>query len=156
LGRDRWLDEAGLTCCGDSWACHSLLLFWTFGALISFWFELAEEEKRAKGDKIPANRVALIGNPLRLAAGRTSLRAGLVIETGRKGMQIAASIKVRTDVWVMAKIMRDFMYGKNKGRLTGLIHVRNKGTNLEKVRWIGKFPLISLQGTPISTHSRGT
>jgi hypothetical protein len=57
-----------------------------------------------------------------------------VIETGRKGMQIAASIKVRTDVWVMAKIMRDFMYGKNKGRLTGLIHVRNKGTNLEKVR----------------------
>lgn len=62
------------------------------------------------------------------------MSAGLVIETGRKGMQIAASIKVRTDVWVMAKIMRDFMYGKNKGRLTGLIHVRNKGTNLEKVR----------------------
>jgi len=34
-------------------------------------------------------------------------------------MQIAASIKVRTDVWVMAKIMRDFMYGKEQGKVDG-------------------------------------
>lgn len=30
--------------------------------------------------------------------------------------------------------------GKNKGRLTGLIHVRNKGTNLEKFVESGNFP----------------